>query len=97
MKQTTTLLVVAVLYCILNLSAKADSVELEQFSGVKNLKIGGQWFISYENGKFRGGDINRFILNRGYLSVEKQLGDKLLARITPDVSVDEEGDGRGDI
>ncbi len=97
MQRKTILLVVAVLVYMFHLPAKADSVELEQFSGVKNLKIGGQWFISYENGQFRGGDINRFILNRGYLVVEKQLSDNLLARITPDVSVDEEGDGRGDI
>lgn len=74
-----------------------ETADLSAFSGVRDVKISAQWFVSYENGQFRGGDINRFILNRGYLSVQKKLNRNFVARITSDVSVDEEGDGRGDI
>jgi hypothetical protein len=75
----------------------AQEPKSPDFEGVENIKVGGEWFLSYENGQFRGGEVNRFLLNRGYIIVEKQLAENLSARITPDISVDEEGDGRGDI
>jgi len=59
--------------------------------------IGGQWFINYRVGEATGEDLNRFGVDRGYITIRHQLTDRLSGRITPDVSVDREGDGEGDL
>ena len=62
-----------------------------------SLAITGQWFLSYQAGKIQKESFNQFFLKRGYISIEKSLTPKISGRITPDISVDREGDGEGDI
>ena len=61
------------------------------------LTIKGQWFLSYQAGNVKEQDFNQFLLKRGYITVERNLSSKITGRITPDISVDREGDGMGDI
>lgn len=57
----------------------------------------GQWFLSYEAGKLNDSDFNQFLLKRGYITIEKAFNSSISGRITPDITVDREGDGEGDI
>lgn len=59
--------------------------------------IKGQWFLAYEVGKHHGDDFNQFLLKRGYITIERAFNSTISGRITPDISVDREGDGMGDI
>jgi hypothetical protein len=72
--------------------------DLEPYLGVKDVRIGGQWFLSYLTGRVDGGPaVNEFVIRRGYINIYKDLTSHLSGRITPDVSVDHEGDGLGDV
>jgi hypothetical protein len=66
---------------------------LEQVS----VEVSGEWFIAYENGEDAGVQYSNFFINRGYINVRKQFLPWLSGRITPDISVDREGDGEGDL
>lgn len=66
-------------------------------SGDDILTINGQWFLSYQAGEVKGKKFNQFFLNRGYITVQKTFSSKVSGRITPDISVDKEGDGEGDV
>lgn len=59
--------------------------------------IGGQWFLSYRTGQGAGEEVNRFSVDRGYIVIRHRLTERWSGRITPDVSVDREGDGEGDL
>ncbi|MBR9977120.1 MAG: hypothetical protein KFH87_03445 [Bacteroidetes bacterium] len=59
--------------------------------------VSGEWFIAYENGFELGTPSSNFFINRGYINVRKQLLPWLSGRITPDISVDRQGDGEGDL
>jgi hypothetical protein len=59
--------------------------------------IGGQWFLSHRIGEVGGEDFNRFSVDRGYIVIRHRLTERWSGRITPDVSVDREGDGEGDL
>lgn len=63
----------------------------------EGLRLTGQWFLAYEVDRVGDDDLNEFKLKRGYVSVHKKFTDQLTARITQDISVDQEGDGRGDV
>ena len=61
------------------------------------IKIGGLWYISYQNGDNghapgEDGKYNQFVLKRGYLTVEKELFPWFQARITSDVSTVNDSD-----
>jgi len=62
-----------------------------------DVKIAGQWFLAYLNGQVNGTRINQFTVNRGYITFNTRFNSSLSGRITPDVSVDQEGDGAGDL
>ena len=59
--------------------------------------ISGQWFLSYMNGKVDAENVNLITVTRGYINVNLRLNDSFSGRITPDISVDQEGDGAGDL
>lgn len=71
----------------------------------RNPRITGVWFISYVHEDVFGDetdppdspDFSRFEIQRGYLTYRTQITERLRARITSDLSVDQEGDGLGDI
>ncbi|MBD3289580.1 hypothetical protein GF337_12315 [candidate division KSB1 bacterium] len=62
-----------------------------------DLSITGQWFLSYLAGEKKGTEFNQFDLKRGYINIRKKFSQKISVRMTPDISVDREGDGEGDI
>ena len=63
----------------------------------KSLKIGGHYMVSYYYENEDGKTDNYFKLKRGYISLTKKFTDYFSAKITPDISLDNEGDGLGDI
>lgn len=66
-------------------------------SGITGIKVAGQWFLTYENGQDGDSNFNEFAIQRGYINIYKTFNSKISARITPDISVDQEGDGAGDL
>jgi hypothetical protein len=71
-----------------NTTTKSDPTEV---------KISGQWFLSYLYGRVNGKRTNVFTVNRGYITINTKFNSSFSGRITPDVSVDQEGDGAGDL
>ncbi len=65
--------------------------------GLFGTSISGQWFLTWHGGDTDDGPFNEFGLKRGYIDIKKTFSEHLSGRITPDISVDKEGDGRGDI
>ncbi len=72
-----------------------EEAELPEF--LNGLSFSGQWFLAYDIEEENEVTTNEFLLKRGYVTVKKQFTPSLSARITQDISVDQEGDGRGDI
>ena len=57
--------------------------------------IGAQWFLDLHAGDAT--PASEFSVDRGYIIIKHQLNERLGGRITPDISVDREGDGQGDL
>lgn len=83
--------------CLPYAQASDPPFELQDIDGLNGISISAQWFLSYQNGEQQDNDYNSFLLKRGYVNIKKKFNDRISARITPDISVDGEGDGRGDI
>lgn len=86
-----------ILVAMLCLFGMVAGIHGQDNSALKGMSISAQWFLSYINGETDGSAYNYFTMKRGYLNFKKQISSHLSTRITPDVSVDGEGDGRGDI
>ena len=62
------------------------------------LKIGGLYYVSYQNGQKYSGvkdetsAWSQFTLKRGYIDIQKDITPYLVARATPDVTQDSTGD-----
>lgn len=54
-------------------------------TGLPRVKVGGLWYLSYQNGTSSGEDFSRFVIKRGYINIEAKINSYLSARITPDV------------
>lgn len=80
------------------LEAKIKKSAPQVPSALKDLKIGGLWYLSYQNGDQYAGIADetrvysKFVVKRGYLNVEKKITPYLSARFTPDVTQDATGD-----
>jgi hypothetical protein len=66
-------------------------------TAIQGISISGQWFLTYQRGELKGGKFSEFGLKRGYITIKKRFSPLFSGRITPDISVDKEGDGKGDI
>ena len=66
-------------------------------STLNDVGFNGQFFISYEYDRAQEVISNEFSLKRGYITFRKQLKDRLEVRFTQDVTIDQQGDGAGDI
>lgn len=106
MKLKKPVLVLLVLLSFLPTSAQNESSSDEKndtspqniFDVISNdVTISGQWFFGYQKKRINQVEENEFLLKRGYLTVEKQFSQSVRGRITQDVSVDQEGDGEGDV
>ncbi|MDZ7725906.1 MAG: hypothetical protein U5R06_24565 [candidate division KSB1 bacterium] len=86
-----------ILIAVLCLFGAVSGIHAQELSALNGMSISAQWFLSYLNGESDGSAYNYFTMKRGYLNFKKQISAHLSTRITPDVSVDGEGDGRGDI
>lgn len=69
----------------------------EDQTGNMQTDISGQWFISYLKGTVDGEKVNLFVIKRGYINFKTKLNDTFSGRMTPDISIDQEGDGAGDL
>ena len=71
----------------------SDINEEQKSTEDQSVNIGGQWFFAYLNDK----EDNLFKVTRGYINVNVKLNETFSGRITPDMSVDQEGDGIGSL
>lgn len=62
-----------------------------------NNKVSTQIFLGYRYFEEGNSNFNEFSVKRGYITFEKSLNKHLSGRITPDLTVDKEGDGEGDL
>ncbi|MEW6336611.1 MAG: hypothetical protein AB1625_04335 [Acidobacteriota bacterium] len=56
------------------------------------VKIGGLWYLSYQDGESGNTDTSKFTIKRGYINVEAKITPWMSARITPDTTIDSSGD-----
>jgi hypothetical protein len=66
-------------------SSTPAPAESSSDSGLPKVKVGGLWYLSYQNGTASGEDFSRFVIKRGYINIEAKINSFLSARITPDV------------
>lgn len=71
------------------------SIFAQKSSG--DLGFSGQFFFSYERLFEDQAVNNEFTIKRGYITFERDLSSRASIRFTQDVSLDKEGDGRGNI
>jgi hypothetical protein len=63
-----------------------------------DVNIHGQWFLAHVNESHADGTtFNDFRLKRGYMTFTRSLSECFSVRVTQDISVDKEGDGRGNM
>ncbi|HKK57881.1 MAG TPA: hypothetical protein VJ937_00265 [Salinivirga sp.] len=89
-------LLILVVFLFGQLNAQKDKRSLDSLL-LSQLTIDMQWFLAHKVGKSGGDDFNEFTLKRGYVNIKKGISEKLSGRITTDLTVDQEGDGKGDI
>jgi hypothetical protein len=83
---------------LLAAEAEDDAEEAESVSiPIPQTKFSYNWFLAYVNGEEKGEDINEFQVRRGYINISSKFNDWFSTRITPDLTVDREGDGQGDL
>jgi len=56
------------------------------------VRIGGLWYLSFQQGSVNDLDFSRFTIKRGYINIEAKLFRFMSARITPDVTQEAAGD-----
>ena len=71
----------------------SDTNEEQKSTENQSVNVGGQWFFAYLKDK----KDNLFKVTRGYINVNVKLNETFSGRITPDMSVDQEGDGIGSL
>ncbi|WP_340104514.1 hypothetical protein [Rhodohalobacter sp. 8-1] len=64
---------------------------------LSEIGFSGQFFFSYEHDVYEDGYTNEFTIKRGYITFRKDLSDRFEIRFTQDITIDEQGDGLGDI
>ncbi len=75
---------------------QADSIKKTP-TFIQNTKISGQWFMAYQYSVEDTVDFNRFLLRRAYLTFKTRLARNLSARLTQDLTIDDQGDDAGNI
>ncbi|MCB2204061.1 hypothetical protein KQI65_04875 [bacterium] len=61
------------------------------------VSVSGQFFIAFETGSRGNTPFSDFVINRGYINVSKELLPGFYGRITPDITVDRDGDEEGNL
>ncbi len=72
---------------------QADAPQLELPAALRGLRVGGLFYLAWQGGKrSTGAGFSQFVLNRGYLDVQKTVSSHLAARYTTDITRDATGD-----
>jgi hypothetical protein len=71
----------------------SDETEEQKNTEFQSVTVGGQWFFAYLSDKQE----KLFTVTRGYINVNVKLNETFSGRITPDMSLDQEGDGIGSL
>jgi len=95
--RTTTILLLCLIFLMSVNDGYSDEKEEKKSTGIQSVTIGGQWFLGYFDGILDDERVNLFAVSRGYINIRAKLNDTFSGRITPDVSIDQEGDGAGDL
>lgn len=66
-------------------------------SKINDLGFSGQFFFSYDHHFMDDEVYNEFLLKRGYITFRRDLHERIGIRFTQDITIDQEGDGEGDI
>lgn len=90
----STIIVVTILVFV---SAHCLSAQSSTESLTDRIKLSGTWFLGFHQGKVNGDEFSSFFIRRGYFTVRNNFNDKFSLRFTTDITLDEEGDGEGDI
>ena len=81
--------------------AKPSDKDVESVvKALKGFKLGLLWFLSYQNGQENNDqDFSRFVIKRGYLTVQKEFMPWFSARMTTEVTQvkDEAKDAKGTV
>lgn len=64
---------------------------------LQGVGFSGQFFVSYEYDMFEDGQTNEFTIKRGYITFRDDINDRFGIRFTQDITIDQQGDGAGDI
>lgn len=64
---------------------------------IKSSKVETQIFFGYRYDEQGKNNSNEFMVKRGYVTFKKKLNEHITGRLTPDITVDREGDGTGDL
>jgi hypothetical protein len=59
--------------------------------------LSSQIFLGYQHHLSPDNKLNEFVIKRGYINFSKDISPFLSGRITPDITIDREGDGEGDV
>ncbi|MDD3558209.1 MAG: hypothetical protein PHW27_06500 [Melioribacteraceae bacterium] len=89
--------IVILVFCFVFVTASAINGQSSKGSFAERIKFSGTWFLGFHQGKMDGEDFSSFFIRRGYFTVRNSFNDKFSLRFTTDITLDEEGDGEGDI
>jgi hypothetical protein len=80
-------------------SEPADSSDVFQDKLSKAIKnhFEGRWFLSYHYKKEESEEINQFAIKRSYLTLKHQFSEHFKVRYTQDITIDEEGEDKGNV
>ena len=85
---------------IVKANVEVDSLSAMEKQMAKLLadsKVSAQLFLGYRYHSAVGENYNEFGIKRGYITYSTNITPYLSGRITPDITVDQEGDGEGDV
>lgn len=57
----------------------------------------GRWFLSYHYKKEEHSEINQFAIKRSYITLKHRFNENFKVRFTQDITIDEEGEDKGNI
>lgn len=96
MKNLLFLLLAIIISINLSAEQQSDSTKKHLPSIIQNSEIHGQWFLAYQRG-FNDSLYNYFTMRRAYFTVKTKLTKNLTARITQDLTIDNEGSDKGNV
>ena len=95
---TTTALITSFVTILAQNTTDSTDNELKRLTKLlEGSSLSSQIFLGfryYEEGK---DNFNEFSVKRGYITIKKSINKYISGRITPDITIDQEGDGMGDV